>query len=52
MSTDPKDSRTDQPTTEEALPGVELGPDEETEERARETLGPEAAEKAERREDP
>lgn len=36
----------DEPTTEEALPGVKLGADEETEETARETLGPEAAEDA------
>jgi hypothetical protein len=37
----PKDEK---PTTEEALPGVELGSDEEDEEVARETMGPEATE--------
>jgi hypothetical protein len=37
----------DQPSTEEALPGVELGSDEETEETAKERLGPDAAERAE-----
>ena len=38
---DPPHER-DEPTTEEALPGVELGSDEETEREARETMGPEA----------
>lgn len=33
-----------QPTTEEALPEVRLGPDAETERRAEEILGPETAE--------
>ena len=37
----------DQPSTEEALPGVDLGSDEEDEETARETLGPDAAERSE-----
>jgi hypothetical protein len=37
----------DQPTTQEALPGVELGADDETEQRGRETLGPEAADEEE-----
>jgi hypothetical protein len=35
---------TDEPTTEEALPGVELGSDEETEREGRETMGPDAVE--------
>jgi hypothetical protein len=41
---DPKSdpTRRDEPTTEEALPGVDLSVDEETEERARKTLGPDA----------
>jgi hypothetical protein len=47
VSTDPKDRRTDEPSTEEALPGLELGSDEQEEETGRETLGPEAAEEAE-----
>jgi hypothetical protein len=44
MQTDPKDPRIndDEPTTEEALPGVELGADEDTEQHNRETLGPDA----------
>jgi hypothetical protein len=33
-----------EPSTEEALPKVDLGADEETEEEARERLGPDAAE--------
>ncbi len=43
--TDPRsdpDREREVPTTEEALPGVDLSPDEETEERGRETLGPDA----------
>lgn len=39
----PNDPRRDEPTTEEALPGVDLGSDDETERENRETLGPEAA---------
>ena len=36
---------TDQPTTEEALPGVDLGPGPGDEETAEETWGPPAAER-------
>jgi hypothetical protein len=41
----------DQPSTDEALPGVDLGSDEEDEETARETLGPDAAERSEAADD-
>ncbi len=43
MHQDPRQLRDhDEPTTEEALPGVELGSDEETEREGRETMGPDA----------
>jgi hypothetical protein len=38
----------DEPTTKEALPNVDLTPDSETEEIARETLGPDGAGEAAR----
>ena len=43
MHHDPRQPRNpDEPTTEEALPGVELGSDDETEREGRETMGPDA----------
>lgn len=50
MSTKPGETHSQDevptPTTEEALPNVDLSTDEETERISRETLGPEAGEKA------
>ena len=46
------DSEFHEPTIEEALPNVNLEPDRALEEKARETLGPEAAEELEMDDDP
>ena len=47
MNPDPINPAADQPTVEEALPGVDLTPDPKTEEISRETLGPDAVETTE-----